>query len=475
MGEVKFVDTTVRDGNQSLWGATGLTAGMIVSIASTMDRVGFKAIDFMSSIHMGISVRYHKENPWELMRLVAREVKETPLSFGTTGRRFIGFERIPDSVMSLVLERVVANGIRRVWIVDAAHDVAQIKKVARMAKAAGIEEFVVALSFTISPVHSDEYYAQKARELAQCPDVDTLYIKDQGGLLTPDRVATLVPAVKAAAGNKPLEIHSHCSTGLAPICYFEAIRLGIDVVHTAVPPLAHGTSLPSAMNILENLPYLGQGVSMEKEMLKTMPPWLRGDEKYWANIDEEALMAVSSHFQQIAEKHGRPPGQPVEHKAYYYVHQVPGGMVTTLKRQLSEMKMEDRLEQVLEEVVRVRRELGYPIMVTPFSQFVGTQATMNVVHGERYKIVPDGIIQYAAGWFGPPPAPIDPDVLDKIASQPKAKEIFEKEFPEPSVSELRREMGLGPGVSDEEFLLRYVMTNKEVEDMLAAGPIKMSY
>ncbi|RKY71137.1 MAG: biotin carboxyl carrier protein, partial [Candidatus Latescibacterota bacterium] len=202
MGEVKFVDTTVRDGNQSLWGAAGMRTAQILAVASQMDRAGFKAIDFTSSIHMGMSVRYHKENPWEKIRLVAKAIKNTPLSFGTTGRRFIGFKRVPESVMALVLERVAANGIRRVWIVDAAHDVQLILKVARMAKAAGIEEFVVALSFTLSPVHTDEYYAQKARELAQSPDVDTFYIKDQGGLLTPERVRTLVPAVKEAIGDK---------------------------------------------------------------------------------------------------------------------------------------------------------------------------------------------------------------------------------------------------------------------------------
>jgi oxaloacetate decarboxylase alpha subunit len=475
MGEIRFVDTTVRDGNQSLWGATGLTAGMILSAASDMDRVGFKAIDFNSSIHMGVSVRYHKENPWEKIKLAAKMIKNTPLSFGTTGRRFLGFKRVPDSVMFLVMERVAANGIRRVWIVDANHDVDLIIKVARMAKRVGIEEYVAALSFTISPVHTDEYYARKARELARCEDIDTLYIKDQGGLLTPERVRTLVPAIKEAIGEKPLEIHSHCSTGLAPICYLEAIRLGVDVVHTAVPPLAQGTSLPAVENILENLPYLNHGANMDKVALKTMPSWLWGKDKYWSNLDRKSLAAMSAHFQQVSQREGLSQGQPVEHDANYYVHQVPGGMMTTLQRQLSEMKKEDLLHDVLEEIVKVRQDLGYPIMVTPFSQFVGTQATMNVLSGERYKLIPVEIIQYAAEWFGSPTAPIDPNVLDKIASQPEAKDIFNKELPQPSIKELRQEMGLGSGISDEEFLLRYVMMNKEVDNMLAAGPVNITY
>ncbi len=472
MAEVKFVDTTVRDGNQSLWGATGLNTEMIIAAAADMDRVGFKAIDFVASIHMGVSVRYHKENPWERMRQAAKLIKNTPLSFGTTGRRFIGFKRVPDSIMSLVLERVVANGLRRVWIVDANHDADLITKVARMAKNAGIQEYVAALSFTISPVHTDKYYADKARELARCKDIDTLYIKDQGGLLIPERVRTLVPAVREAIGSKALEIHSHCSTGLAPVCYLEAIRLGVDVVHTAVSPLAHGTSLPAVENILENLPYLSYGASLDEETLKTVPSWLRGKEKYWGNLDLKSLADMSAHFQRVCQSTGYPEGKPVEHNAYYYVNQVPGGMMTTLRRQLTEMNMLDRLDEVLKEIIRVRRELGYPIMVTPFSQFVGTQATMNVIYGERYKVIPIEIIQYASEWFGTPPAPIDREVLNKIVNQPMAKDIFEKELPEPSIKELRQEMGLGHLVSDEEFLLRYVMTNKEVDEMLAASSIR---
>jgi len=475
MGEVKFVDTTIRDGNQSLWGATGLSAGMILSIGRVMDRVGFKAIDLTASTHMGVAVRYHKENPWEIMRLAARRIRKTPLAFGTTGRRFIGFKRVPDAVMALVLQRVALNGLRRVWILDAAHDVAQIVKVAGLAKAAGIEEVVAVLCFTISPVHSDEYYAAKAAAIARCPDVDTLCLEDQGGLLTPSRVTGLISALRAACGGKTLEIHFHCNTGLAAVCYLEAVRLGVDVVHTTVPPLAYGTSLPSVFNIAGNLPHLSRGSRLGEEALRFVPAWLTGREGYHANLDHEALEAVAAHFQAVAVREGRPVGRPVEHDAYYYVHQVPGGMMTTLKRQLAEMKMENRFGEVLREVVRVRRELGYPVMATPFSQFVGTQAAMNVIHGERYQVIPTGVIEYAAGWFGPPPVPIDPDVMGRIAAQPKAGAIFASEFPQPSVAELRREMGLPPGVPDEEFLLRYVLIGREVDEMLAAGPVNPVY
>ncbi|MBA4418720.1 MAG: biotin carboxyl carrier protein [Syntrophus sp. (in: bacteria)] len=473
MREIKFVDTTLRDGNQSLWGATGMTTAKVLSVAAAIDRAGFKAIDFIASIHMGVYVRYHKENPWEMIRLAANAIPNTPLTFGTTGRRFIGFKRLPDSMVKLVLERIAANGIRRVWLVDAAHDVSLILKVAQLCKSLGIAEMVAALSFTISPVHTDEFYARIAGEIAASPYVDTLYIKDQGGLLTPDRIRTLVPALKKAINGKTLEIHSHCSTGLATICYLEAIQHGIDVVHTAVPPVAYGTSLPSVTNMLDNLPYLGYGAKTDKETFEVLPSWVRGKEECFSNMDRTALDEMSSALTPIVTEEGFPAGAPAEHDVYYYQHQIPGGMITTLKRQLSEMKQLKRLPEVIDEVVRVRADLGYPIMVTPLSQFVATQASMNVINKVRYKVVPEGVMQYAAGWFGAPPVPINPDVLDKISSQPSAKTIFTKEFPEPSVKEIRKEMGIGANVDDEEFLLRYCMTDKEVDEMLAAGPAKM--
>ena len=451
--EIYFVDVTTRDGNQSLWDATGIKTGMILPIAPVMDKVGFRSIDFAASVSMGVSVRWHKENPWERIRLCAKAMPNSILSFGTTGRRFIGFRRMPDSIQALVLKTIKACGIRRVWILDAAHETDLLLRTARMAKEAGVEEVMVALSYSISPVHTDEFYAQKAREVTSSPDVDLVYLKDQGGLLTIDRVRTLVPVIQKNINNLPLEIHSHCNTGMATLCYLEAMRLGIKTFHVAVPPLAEGSSLPSALNMLHNARHLG----------------------YTVKADEEALKAMSAHFRMIAEKEHRPIGALMEHDVYYYKHQVPGGMLSTLKRQLAEVKMENRLEEVLEEVVRVRQELGYPIMVTPFSQFVGTQAAMNIKSGERYKQVSDGVFQYVAGWFGKPNVPIDPKVLDKISSQLRAREFLNKEFAQPTVKEIRKQMGIGPEVSDEEFLLRYSMSDREVDEMLAAGPMKTTY
>ncbi len=187
-----------------------------------------------------------------------------------------------------------------------------------------------------------------------------------------------------------------------------------------------------------------------------------------SNLNEEAIRNYSTLLQEIAEKEGRPCGAPLEYDLAYYKHQIPGGMSTTLRRQLSESGQADRLEEVKEEIVQVRKELGYPIMVTPLSQFVATQATMNVVSGERYKVIPDGIIEYIAGYHGAPPATVDPNVLDKIHRLPKTKKILQQEFPQPSITEIRRQTGIGPDISDEEFLLRYTLGEDEVNAMLAA-------
>ncbi len=453
MKEIRFVDTTLRDGNQSLWDATGLTTAMVLKVAKEMDGAGFKAIDFTSSIHIGVSVKYHKENPFEKIRLASEAMPRTPLSFGTTGRRFIGFIWSPDVIMELVMRTVAANGIRRVWLIDAAHDIDVIAKNAKMAKQAGIEEFVVALSYSISPVHTDDYYLEKTKEIVACPEVDTVYLKDQGGLLTPDRVKTLVPLIQANLEGKPLEIHTHCSAGLGPEVYLEAVRQGVDTLHTAIPPLADGTSQPSIFQMMDRMEELGCET----------------------RVNLEALRMASEQLYRIAEKEGRKPGEPVDYDPAYYEHQVPGGMVSTLRRQLAEGGMEHRLPEVMEEIKRVRADLGYPIMVTPLSQFVATQASMNVISGKRYKMVPDGVIQYVLGYFGDSPAPVDPEVLDRINALEKTKKMGQEERPQPTLADLRKTHDIPLNISDEEFLLRYSLKQKEVEEMLAAGPAKTEY
>jgi len=277
-----------------------------------------------------------------------------------------------------------------------------------------------------------------------------LCLKDPGGLLTPERVQTLVPIVFANANGIPVELHTHCTTGLGPLCCLEAVKLGIKIVNTALPPLADGSSNPSLFNVAKNLRALG----------------------YQTLIDEDLLKPVSEHFTYIAKREGFPIGATVEYDYAQYQHQVPGGMISNLRFQLKKVGLENKIEQALEETMQVRAELGYPIMVTPLSQFVGSQAAINVIVGERYKEVTDQIIQYALGYWGKEGAELmAPEVKAKIIDRPRAKEWAKRPPPEPSVAELRKKMN-AENISDEDFLLRWNLEVKEIEEMKAAGAPK---
>ncbi len=260
---IGLVDTTVRDGHQSLWSANALTTSMIAEIAPVMDRVGFRAIDFTSSTHMAMTVKWHREDPWERIRVVRELMPETPLGFITPGMRFISWERAPVDVMRLALRCVVRNGVRRIWVAESMNDVDTGLQVAQAAKEEQAEEVVLGLVYSLSPVHTDAYYAERARAVAASPDVDVLNLKDPGGLLTPERIRTLVPALREAAPALPLEVHSHNTVTMAGPTYLEAVRLGASFVCTAVRPLANGTSQPSAEQTLENLHAAGFDTALD--------------------------------------------------------------------------------------------------------------------------------------------------------------------------------------------------------------------
>jgi oxaloacetate decarboxylase (Na+ extruding) subunit alpha len=439
---IGLVDTTVRDGHQSLWSADALTTAMIAQIAPVMDRVGFHAIDFTSSTHMAMAVRSHAEDPWERIRVVRELMPETRLGFITPGMRFMAWQRAPVEVMRLALGCVIRSGIRRVWVAESMNDVETDLRVSRIAKEAGAEEVLVGLVFSISPVHSDDYYAGRAREIAASADVDVLCLKDPGGLLTPERVRTLVPALLAAAPALPLEVHSHCTATMAPLVYLESVRLGASFICTAVRPLANGTSQPSAEQTLANL--RAEGFPVE--------------------LDEGALGEMSAYFTALAERIGRPVGAPAEYDVSIYRHQLPGGMTSTLRRQLREVGLEDRWDDVLAEIPRVREELGWPIMVTPLSQFVGVQAFLNVTTGKRYSQIPDEVVKYVLGQYGPPPGELDPGVAATVLASPKAEQ-FRREENRLDLAEARARHG--DAISDELLLLRMMLPAEQVEAMLA--------
>jgi oxaloacetate decarboxylase alpha subunit len=438
---VEIVDTTMRDGNQSLWSATGLRTADVLSIAPTVDRVGFHAADFSSSTHMAVSVRFHREDPWERLRLVSAAMPNTPLSYITSGMRFISWGPADEDVMRLSFRCIARNGIRRIQIVDPSNDPPRLWRVARMAREEGIEEVVVGLTYSISEVHTHAYYAERAAALAGCPDLDRLYLKDPGGLLTPDAVRELAPHFLDAAGGRPVELHSHCTIGLAPLVYVEGLKAGFHVLHTAVEPLARGTSNPAARSTVRNLEAEG----------------------FSHRLDLDALEAMSEHFRALGREQDLPAGEPQEFDATYYHHQLAGGMVSTTRRMLEEQRHPELFDAVLEEVGRVRAEMGYPIIVTPVSQLVATQAVRNVLDRERWLNVPDEIIRYFLGHYGEPPAPVSPEVADRVLARPRTEALRDLE---PVHLDRKR---FRPGISDEELLLRLTMPEEQVDAMVAAA------
>ncbi|MBO0867114.1 MAG: hypothetical protein J2P15_00975 [Micromonosporaceae bacterium] len=450
MTDIQLVDVSIRDGNQSLWGATGLSTPQVLQIAPVLNRVGFRALDFTSSTAMGVSVRTFRENPWERIRLVHAAMPDTRLQLIGTGFRFISWEAMHPDMLQLVYNRLVVNGVTRFVVLDPMHDMDAVRRTARMIRSAGGEEIVGALTFTISAVHDDAFYADLADQMAACPDIDRVYVKDPAGLVTTERAATLFPALLARLGDTPLELHSHCTIGNSPRTYLAAARLGVQALQVACGPLANGTSLPDAHRVVANLRELG----------------------YTVDIDDHALDLVAAYFHRLARANGLPVGRPQEYDAAFEHHQVPGGVITTLKRHLAEVGLAEKFDAVMAETGQVRAELGYPIMVTPFPQLVCTQALYNVIGDGRYATVPDEVIRYALGTFGRPTAPIEPEVLDRIMSRPRARELA-AEPPPPGPAELRKRFR--PGIDDEELLLRAAMPAEQVDAMLAAGPVRRGY
>ena len=441
---IGLVDTTVRDGHQSLWSANALTTPMIAGIAPVIDRVGFRAVDFTSSTHMAMTVKWHREDPWERIRVVRELMPETPLGFITPGMRFISWERAPEDVIRLALRCVVRNGVRRIWVAESMNDVETGLRVAQIAKQEHADEVVLGLVYSLSPVHTDDYYAGRARAVAASPDVDVLNLKDPGGLLTPERVRTLVPALREAAPALPLEVHTHNTVTMAGPTYLEAARLGASFVCTAVRPLANGTSQPSAEQTIENLHAAG----------------------FETALDERALAEMSAYFTRLAARIGRPVGVPREYDVSVYRHQLPGGMTSTLRRQLAEVGMEDRWDDVLDEIPRVREALGWPIMVTPLSQFIGVQAFLNVTTGERWSQIPDEVVKYVLGHYGPPPGELDPEVATRVLASARAEQ-FRGEEHRLDLAEARARYG--DRIGDEELLLRMTLPAEQV-DALQHGP-----
>ncbi|MGH7847828.1 MAG: biotin carboxyl carrier protein [Candidatus Binatia bacterium] len=445
MNEIRFVDTTLRDGQQSLW-ALGMKTGAMLSIAEQMDRCGFESMEFFVTVMFKKYVREHKENPWEWLREGTKRFSQTRLRYH--GGLHNAFEKIPSCVLGLLIERMVSYGLTLTRTSNCWNDFASFQEELEGLRKLGMNT-VANLIYSVSPRHTDEYYAQKAREAAAIRPYRICF-KDVGGLLTPDRARALIPIILANIGDVPVEFHAHCNNGLAPVCYLEAAKLGIKTLHTAIPPLANGSSQPSIFNVAKNLRALG----------------------YTPCVDEKTAEPVREHFTAIAKAENLPIGQPLAFDQSVYGHQVPGGMISNLRHQLRLVGMDDKLEATLEEAGRVRAEFGYPIMVTPLSQFVGSQAAINVIVGERYKEVTDQTIQYGLGLWGQEgPLLMDADVKDKILNRPRAREWMDWKPPEPSLAEVRNQFG-GPGVSDEDLILRIYAGIDAVAELKTRGAPK---
>jgi len=444
VNKVSFVDTTLRDGPQSLW-SLRMRTNMMLPVCETLDNAGFESIEIMASPEFKKCVRDLKEDPWERLRRVRSLVRKTPLRF-IRGRYNNAFQIESDALIDLWNERIAATGIAEYRLSDSSNTAAGWEKHARSIRRHGMD-VVINLIYSHSPKHTDEYYAERTRQAATLKP-KALCLKDPGALITPERTRTLVPVVLANAGGIPVEFHTHCLTGLGALCTLEAIKLGIKCVNTALPPLAEGSSNPSTFHIVDNMRSLG----------------------FDPAIDVEALRPVERHFTRIAEMEDLPIGRPMAYDHSQYIHQVPGGMISNFRYQLEKVGMGHRLPEALEETARVRAELGYPIMVTPYSQFVGTQAALNIITGERYKTITDEVIHYALGWWGEEERDsVDPNLRDRILSSPRAKELAGKAPAEITLKELRARYG-GPDVSDDELLLRIATDKDSVAAMREASP-----
>jgi oxaloacetate decarboxylase (Na+ extruding) subunit alpha len=439
MKQISFVDTTIRDGQASLWAMNMRTAHMLPAMPY-LDAAGFDSMEFIATgSRLKKFVRHLRENPWDWIRQGAAAAKHTPLRWHgpIDGPSMSG--RVPPEVGELLISKAVELGIRHTRTGNNWNDFSDMGRQLERFDRLGMTP-VINVMYSVSPRHTDEYFVERTRQAAALRPY-RLCFKDVGGLLTPERTRDLLPKLIAAAGDIPWEFHGHCNNGLGPLNAIEAVEGGVDIVHTAVPPLANANSQPSIVNVASNLRERGYDVA----------------------IDEKVLAPATEHFTFIAKREGFQLGTPYEFDARLYRHQVPGGMISNLQYQLKQAGVDDRLDEVLEETARVRADFGYPIMVTPLSQIVGSQAAINVIVGERYRQVTDRAIEYALGRHGGDEAlsVIDPDVRDLILDRPRARELAKAPEPPPTLAELRKRYGRD--VCDEDLILMAIVGDDAVD------------
>jgi pyruvate carboxylase subunit B len=430
---VKIMDTTLRDAHQSLI-ATRLRTEDMLPILEKMDEVGFYSLECWGGATFDAAMRYLCEDPWDRLRKIRERVRKTPLQMLLRGQNLLGYRHYSDDIVKRFIPLCVKNGIDIIRVFDALNDIRNMELAIKIAKDAGA---IVqgAICYTISPVHTIESFVELAVKLEEL-GCDVICIKDMSGIISPQAAYNLVLALKKNL-HVPVHLHTHSTSGMGMVSYYAACQAGVDIIDCAFSPFAGGTSQPPLepmVACLKGTPY-DPGFDLEK-LVEIGYYWLKVREKYQALITP------------VAER----PDVSV------LIHQIPGGMITNLYSQLKEQRAVDRYREVLEEVPRVREDLGYPPLVTPTSQIVGTQAVLNVLMGERYKKVTEEVKRYCLGYYGKPPAPIKEEVLKKVIGDEKPIDVRPADLLEPEWEKIVQEVQeLGLPVDSEEDILTYAM------------------
>ncbi|MEM3731007.1 MAG: oxaloacetate decarboxylase subunit alpha [Candidatus Bathyarchaeia archaeon] len=430
---IKITDTTFRDAHQSLM-ATRMRTDSMVPIAEKMDKVGFFSLEVWGGATFDVCIRYLGEDPWERVRTLKRYIKRTPLQMLLRGQNIVGYHNYPDDVVIKFVEKAAENGIDIFRVFDALNDIRNMEVAIKTVKRVG-KHAQGTICYTISPVHTIGYYVEVAKKLAEL-NCDSICIKDMAGMLAPQPAYELITALKREV-NLPIHLHSHSTSGMVMMTYLKACEAGVDIIDTAFSPLAWGTSQPPVESIVA--------------ALKGTP--------FDPGFDMGLLNEIAKYFWELREKY-YDPLRLIDPKSErvdpsIIVHQIPGGMFSNLLEQLKEQNALDRLRDVLEEVPRVRRDLGYPPLVTPTSQLVGIQAVLNVLSGERYKIVPKEVRDYVKGFYGRPPAPIDENAKKLIIGDEEPITCRPADLLEPVLDKIPEEVK--PYIESEEDKLTYAL------------------
>ncbi len=381
------MDTTLRDAHQSLW-ATRMTIGDMLPILSTMDSVGYWALEVWGGATFDASLRFLDENPWERLRTIKRHCPKTPLQMLLRGQNLVGYRHYADDVCTRFVHAAKRNGIDNFRIFDALNDIRNVQVTAAAVKEAGAL-FEGAISYTVSPVHTLDTFVEYGLQLKEL-GADTICIKDMAGMLTPYRTEKMVRAIKSEIG-LPVHVHCHYIGGMAPMNYLKAVEAGAEIVDTAVVSLAFGNSQPAGEMIVA--------------ALKESP--------FDTGLDLDLLFEIAEYWEEVRERKGLKRGITTLLSMEVFSHQVPGGMMSNLVSQIAEQKASDRLDDVLAEIPKVRAEVGYPPLVTPLSQIVGTQAVINVLTGKRWNVVPKEMKDYIKGLYGKAPGPMNEEIVAK--------------------------------------------------------------